>query len=129
LIAFSRIELIMKEVGDIAIRAGVRRAHVWAIHSTENAKTCTSLWHSNLRDRISLTLGTADHPMGRDLETIADDAIEHHGAQPEFAIIGYRNDAVADPIMAERGYERRPSTATLEYRRMSKVTGEARKTS
>ena len=102
-----------------AIRMAVRHAFVWTIYSEANQETVDSLSRSNLRDKISLSILHKDSPMPRDLGTLVDLAIEHHGTLPEIGIIGYGDGDGADAIMAEYGYGRLASGGTiLKYRKL-----------
>jgi hypothetical protein len=117
LIPFDRIELIMLQDGGHAMRSAVRRAHVWAIHSRENQATAESLSRSNMRDQISVSVLTEAASLPDDLGTLIDLAIEHHGKLAEIGIIGCKDAAGADQIMAEYGYHRESRGPVVEYRR------------
>jgi len=89
---------------------------VWAVWSVENRAACESLWASNLKDKISLTIMTEEAQMPDDLGSIVDLAIERHGAVVHIDIVDHDNVAEADSVMAEYAYARDSEGSVLSYR-------------
>ena len=108
--------------GGRAIRSAVHRAYVWAVWSVENRATCESLWASNLKDQISLTIMTEDAPLSDDLGLVLDLAIEHHGSVTDLEIVGYDDGAEADRIASEYAYARDRDSSDLIYQHGTEPT-------